>query len=43
MSDASAESAVNHGPTLRPPMKYSSVDELERFAYENPTAKTTTK
>ena len=32
MSDASAESAVSHGPTFRPPMKYSDVDEFERFA-----------
>ena len=32
MSEASAESAVNHGPTLRPPRKYSEAEEFERFA-----------
>ena len=36
MSDASADSAVSHGPTPRPPRKYSAVDEFERFAYTNP-------
>ena len=32
MSDASAESAVSHGPKPRPPRKYSSLDEFDRFA-----------
>ena len=32
MSEASAESAVSHGPRPRPPRKYSSLDEFERFA-----------
>jgi hypothetical protein len=43
MSEASAERAVNQGPTLRPPRKYSEVDELERFAYTKPMVRTTTK
>ena len=40
MSDASADSAVSHGPTPRPPRKYSAVDEFERFAYTNPMVST---
>ena len=43
MSDASADRAVSHGPTPRPPKKYSAVDELERFAYTKPMVKTTMK
>lgn len=43
MSDASADSAVSHGPTPRPPRKYSAVDEFERFAYTNPMVSTATK
>ena len=31
MSDASAESAVNQGPILRPPRKYSLDEALERL------------
>ena len=29
MSDASADSAVNHGPTFLPPRKYSDADEFD--------------
>ena len=32
MSLAPADSAESHGPNPRPPMKYSSEFELERFA-----------
>ena len=32
MSEASADRAVSHGPSPRPPRKYSSLDELERRA-----------
>ncbi len=36
MSEASALSAVSHGPTPRPPAKYCLVDELERLEYTKP-------
>ena len=32
MGTASADSAVNHGPTFLPPRKYSDAEEFERFA-----------
>ncbi len=43
MSEASADSAVSQGPTLRPPRKYSDVDEFDLFAYTNPIVSTTIK
>ena len=32
MSDASAESAVSHGPSPRPPRKYASLEAFDFFA-----------